>query len=235
MNMKRILLLLIAIIGFNVNGWSQDPDYTELIFKSKIRDYKKKKPALEKLKLSKGDVKQIVILLGNSFYDENQIEDITEKVWLAFSDPKKFDYVYKDLAVRTIHNWNKKNFKGQIVVEPNPFLAEWTLANEEVPYFQTAIRMVLSYYKLMAYSEDAKNTKKNLRKLLYTRKMNFRAIASSDWTNYYLQSANNSIKNKGIVALIAANGQYDFFVCNIDKKEELKTLFKKINWEFVLP
>jgi len=228
-------LLLIAIIGFNISSWSQGPDYTKLIFKSKLKEYKKKKPSLEMSNLNKTDVNRIITLLGNSFYDENEIDDITEKIWLSFNDPKKFDFVYKDLAIRTIPNWNKKNFKGEIVVEPNPLLAEWTLANEEVPYFQRAFSMILSYYNLMAYSEDAKNTQKSLRKLLHTQKINFRTASSRDWTNSYLQSANNSMKNKGIVALIAANGQYDFFVCNIDKKEELKTLFEKINWEFVTP
>jgi len=235
MNMKRITLLLIAVIGFNVSGWSQDPDYTKLVFKSKIREYKKKKPNFEKVKFSKDDIKQIVTLLGSSFYNQNDLEDITEKIWLSFIDPRMFDFVFKDIAVRTIPNWNKKNYKGQIVVEPSPFLAEWTSADGEKPYFQRAINLLLVHYKLMGYSEDAKLTKNHLKKILYTQKMNFRPVSSSDWTNSYLQAANMAIQSKGLIACIDANGQYEYFICENDKKGELLKLFKKMDWEFIVP
>lgn len=234
MNMKKIALLLITIIGFNVNSWSQ-PDYSKITFKSKIREYKKKKPNLQSVDVKKEDIKKIVTLLGSPYYTETKIDDIIDKIWLAFINPKKFDFVFKDIAIRTIPNWNKKNARGLIVVEPNPFLAEWTLANGETPYFQRAISLLLTHFKLMAYSEDAKNTKKSLHKLLYTQKMNFRPVRATDWTNSYLKSANNALQSKQLIALIAANGQYDFFVCKTDKKDELKKLFKKINWEFIIP
>ena len=233
--MKRITLLLIAVIGFTINGWSQDPDYTSLVFKSKIREYKKKKPNLQSIAIDKNQIKNIVTLLGSSHYSENEINDIAEKVWLAFIDPKKFDFVFKDLAIRTIPNWNKKNYKGQIVVEPNPLLAEWTLADGETPYFHRAINLILTHYKLMSYSEDAKKVKKTLRKLLYTKKINFRPVSSSDWTNSYLQAANNVMQSKGLIALIANNGQYEYFICETNKKEELLKLFKKMDWEFITP
>ena len=48
-----------------------------------------------------------------------------------------------------------------IIVEPNPFLAEWTLADGEFAYFQRALSMILSYYNLMEYSADAKGTKES--------------------------------------------------------------------------
>ena len=234
MNIKKIAVVLITVIGFNINSWSQ-PDYSKIIFKSKIAEYKKKKPSLQGIDISKEQIKELITLLGSSYYSGNEIDGITEKVWLAFIDPKKFDFVFKDLAIRAIPNWNKKNARGQIVVEPNPFLAEWTLANSEIPYFHKACSMILSHYNLMAYSEDAKNTKKSLRKLLYTQRINFRSVSSNDWTNSYLHSANNAIKSKGLVALIADHGEYDFFICKIDKKEKLKVLLKKIDWDFVVP
>ncbi len=233
--MKRITLLLIAVIGFNVNGWSQDPDYTKLVFKSKIREYKKKKPNLEAIDINKNQIKNIVSLLGHSYYTKDEISDITERIWLSFIDPKKFDYVFKDLAIRTIPNWNKKNYKGQVVVEPNPFLAEWTLADGELPYIHRAINLILTHYKLMGYSEDAKQTKTHLRKLLHTKKFNFRPVSSSDWTNSYLQAANKVMKSKGLISCIDANGQYEYFVCEVDKKEELLKLFEKMGWEFTTP
>lgn len=232
--MKKITLLLITVIGFNICAWSQ-PDYSLIKFKSKIREYKIKKPNFEGLNISKVQIENIVTLLGSTHYSENEINDITEKIWLSFIDPKKFDYVFKDLAIRTIPNWNKKNYKGQIVVEPNPFLAEWTLADGEIPYFHRALNLILTYYKLMAYSEDAKKTKKDLQNLLYTSKINFRPVSSNDWTNSYLHSANLFLKSKGLVACIDANGQYEYFICEINKKEDLLKLFKKLDWEFKVP
>ena len=161
---------MIAVIGFNLSSWSQ-PDYAKITFRSNLPQYKKEKPDLQDVNFNKDQIKNIITLLGNSFYSENEIEDITEKVWLSFIDPEKFDYVFKDLAIRTIPNWNKKNVRGLIVVEPNPFLAEWTLADGESPYFQRALSMILSYYSLMKYSDDAKSTKESLNKLLYTQNM----------------------------------------------------------------
>ena len=35
MNMKRITLLMIAVIGFNLSGWSQ-PDYAKITFRSNL-------------------------------------------------------------------------------------------------------------------------------------------------------------------------------------------------------
>ena len=190
MKMKRITLLMIAVIGFNLSSWSQ-PDYTKITFRSNLPQYKKAKPDIQGLNFNKDQVKNIITLLGNSFYSENEIEDITEKVWLSFIDPEKFDFVFKDLAIRTIPNWNKKNVRGLIVVEPNPFLAEWTLADGESPYFQRALSLILSYYNLMKYSADAKSAKESLGTLLYTQKMSFRPITSSDWTNSYLKRLSN--------------------------------------------
>ena len=126
---------MIAVIGFNLSSWSQ-PDYAKITFRSNLPQYKKEKPDLQDVNFNKDQIKNIITLLGNSFYSENEIEDITEKVWLSFIDPEKFDYVFKDLAIRTIPNWNKKNVRGLIVVEPNPFLAEWTLADGEYLIFK---------------------------------------------------------------------------------------------------
>jgi len=233
MNMKRIILLMIAVIGFNLSSWSQ-PDYTKITFRSNLPQYKKVKPELKGVNFNKDHIKNIISLLGNSFYSDNEIDDITEKVWLSFIDPEKFDFVFKDLAVRTIPNWNKKNVRGLIVVEPNPFLAEWTLAENESPYFQRALSLILSYYNLMEYSADAISAKQSLQKLLYTQNMSFRRTTSSDWTNTYLNSVNEELIKKDLITLVA-NGQYEYFVCEIDNKEELTKLFKKMNWKFITP
>ncbi len=135
--MKNIILLCLAVITINVELWSQ-PDYSKIRFYSTIKEYKKAKPSLEGLDFKKKDVEDIITLLGNSFYNEEEIIDITEKIWLALIEPKQFDYVFKDIAVQSIPNWNKKNFKGEIVIEPNPFLAKWTKAQNDILYFRDA-------------------------------------------------------------------------------------------------
>ena len=231
--MTRMILLFIAVIGFNLNSWAQ-PDYTKITFRSKIKEYKKSKPNISDLTIHKSEIKDIVTLLGSKFYAEEEIEDISERIWLSFIDPEKFDFVYKDMAIRTFPDWNKKNVRGEIVLEPNPFWAEWTLADGELAYVQKAFSLILSYYDLMAYSDDAISTKKSLEKLLYTKKLNFGTPRSGDWTNSYLKSANNSLAKKGLIALIS-NGYYDFIVCEANKKDTLTTLFDKLHWKFVNP
>mgnify|MGYP000200433305 CR=1 FL=1 len=42
----------------------------------------------------------IVDNLGDSLYTEKQRKDIVDKAWLAFSNPKLFDFVFKDFAVK---------------------------------------------------------------------------------------------------------------------------------------
>jgi len=231
--MKKITMLLITVIGFNLSIWSQ-PDYAKITFRSSLPSYKRNKPDLQVSNFTKDQIKNIISLLGNSFYSENEIEDITQKVWLSFVDPEKFDFVFKDLAIRTTPNWSKKNVRGLIIVEPNPFLAEWTLADGEFAYFQRALSMILSYYNLMEYSADAKSAKESLGKLFYTQNLTFRPVTISDFTQSYLKSVNEELNKNGLIVLVA-NGQYEFFVCEVDKKPELIKLFKKIDWKFITP
>jgi hypothetical protein len=231
--MNRIFLTLVAIIGFNLYCWSQ-PDYSNMVFRTKIKEYKKNKPNLQGIEINKDQIKNLVFLLGSDFYNEDEIGNISEKVWLSFIDPERFDFVFKDIAIRTLPNINKKNIRGNIVVEPNPFLAQWTLAENENAYFQSAFSLILSYYNLMKYSDDAKSTKKALKKLLYTEKENFRPVYVNDWTKTYLKSANKVLSVKGLTILMA-NGKYNFFVCKENKKDEITSLFRKIDWEFSSP
>ena len=231
--MKKYLLLILAVITWASNSWGQ-PDYSNITFKSKLQEYKKTKPNFKEVIVTKEDVKTIVTLLGSDFYNENEIQDITDRIWLSFNDPEKFDFVFKDMSIRTQDNWNKKNARGNIVLEPNPFWAEWTQSDGELQYFQKAFSYVLSYYKLMAYSDDAISTKKSLKKLLRTEKMNFKPAGSGDWTNSYLKYVNALINPKGYIALIS-NGGYDFMICKISDIEKIKNLMMKISWEFVNP
>ncbi|QCX38497.1 hypothetical protein FF125_08660 [Aureibaculum algae] len=229
--MKNIILICLALITFNVDLFAQ-PDYSAIRFHSTIKEYKKEKPNLKEANFKKADIQNIVSLLGSSFYNDDEVIDITEKIWLALLDPKKFDYVFKDIAVQSIPNWDKKNFKGEIVIEPNPFLAKWTKAQNDILYFKDAVGQLLTFYKLMGYSEDAKGVKKALANMLHTEKYKFRSIRANDWPSYYLSSANAGINTKGLTAMIA---NYDFFVCKTSQKSSLVAAFQKMDWSFEKP
>ncbi len=226
------ILLFILLIGFSAHSWSQ-PDYSKIRFYSRIKEYKKVKPILKGIDIQKNDINQLITLLGDTFYTDDEIEDMTERVWLSFIDPKQFDYVFKDLAVRSIPNWNKKNYKGEIVIEPNPFLALWTIADNEKTYFQSALGQLLTYYGFMGYGENGKNTKKAINKMLYTKTTKFRPIRSSDYTGSYLRSVNSVINPKNLSVLVTT--KYYFFISKTNRKDEISSLLKKIDWHFSLP
>lgn len=223
-------------MGFSLLAFGQSnsvkPDYSEIRFYSKIKGYKKAKPDIETIALTKQDLNKIVNLLGESFYSEQELTSITDKVWLALIDPEKFDYVFKDIAVQSIPNWNKKNFKGEIVIEPNPFMAKWTLAQNDQIYFKEAVGQLLTFYDLMGYSEEAKDTKKALKRMHATKKYSFRRVYGNDWPSFYLNNANALMNQQGQTALIS---KFDFLVCKTDYKDELISLFEKMDWHFSLP
>ena len=229
--MRNNILIFLALVAFNASSWAQ-PDYANIRFHSTIIEYKKEKPSMEGFDFKKEDILSIIAALGSDFYTEDEIKDITEKVWLALINPKQFDYVFKDIAVQSIPNWSKKNFKGEIVIEPNPFLAKWTKSQNDILYFKGALGQLLTFYKLMGYSEDAKGVKKALAKMSHTKKYKFRSIRSDDWTSYFLSSANAVLKPKGLISMIS---NFDFFVCKVDKKDELVTLLQKMDWYFEVP
>ncbi|PID71347.1 MAG: hypothetical protein CR985_00120 [Flavobacteriales bacterium] len=208
------------------------PDYTTIRFYSKVKDYKKGVPDIEKIQLKKADLNKIVSLLGEDFYTDKEITAITDKVWLALIDPKKFDYVFKDIAVQSIPNWNKKNFKGEIVIEPNPFLAKWTTSQNDIIYFKEALGQLLTHFKLMAYSEEAKDTKKALKRMFATENYKFRPIRGNDWPSFYLNSVNAVINPKKLTALMS---NFDFFICKSESTDTLIELFAKMDWHFCLP
>ena len=231
--MKRILLLLIAVMAFSYSSYAQ-PDYSIITFKSKIHYYKKTKPSFKEIEFKKEDIQRIVTILGEDFYSTEEIDELTEKIWLSFIDPEKFDYVFKDLAIRTLPNWNKVNAVGTIILEPNPFVSYWTEADGELQYFQKALYLILVQHNIMAYSEDAKSTRASLQKLLYTKELPLRGVWSSDWTNSYLQYTQKLIENKNLSILIA-KGNYQYLVCKTNDVGELTALFKKMSWSFVAP
>ena len=235
MPMKRSLLLLIYLLAVSTMSYGQ-MDYSEVEFRSFIYQYKEQKPRTSELGIDKEILTEIVSLLGKDIYTKAEQEEIVYKAWLAMDNPKVFDYVYKDFAVSSNKNWGSENENGEIVLEPNPYLTDWTVSDDEFPYFQLALNKILEYFQLMTYGDDAESVASSFDDLLITRnrEVELSAPKDDDWAYSYLESVNSQLAQKGLVALVT-KGYYNIVVCEVENKEKLTGLFEKFQWELVQP
>ena len=231
--MKRKLLstFLLIFIHFIILGQT---DYSNIKFRSYVYEYKKIEPRTSELGIEKQLLTEIVSLLGGNLYTKAEQENIVEKAWLALTKPKRFDYVFKDFAVTSNNNWGTKNAKGEIVLEPNPYLTDWTISDDEYPYFQLALNKILDYFQLMTYGDDAESVVTSFNELLITKDFKFSNPKDEDWAYSYIETVNTELKTKGLVALVT-KGYYNIVVCDIKNKEKLTNLFEKFQWELVQP
>jgi len=213
---------------------AQQKEYTSIKFKSKLRSYTKTKPKTKEFGINKEIFSELADLLTLDSYSEKEKKDLANKLWLAVSDPKKFDFVYKDFSLRTIKNWGVKIKFEDINFEPNPYLAEWTNNGDDFLYFQWAVTQILTYSKLMAYSEKAKVAQKNIHDLILLKNMKFYAAKPNEFAYNYLHRNNAILKKKGLTILIF-NNNFDYTVCKIEDKDRVIELFGKLKWEFVVP
>jgi len=109
--MRRKLFITLTFLAFNFSSFSQVTDYSKVSFKSNIYEYKKIEPRTLQLGINKALLTDIIDLLGDNLYTGKKKKEIINKAWLAFTNPKIFDYVYKDFAVKTINNWGYKMLK----------------------------------------------------------------------------------------------------------------------------
>jgi len=235
--MKKISFFLFIVFMATLTAYTQEektPDYTTIKFRSYLKEYKKEQPSLEKLNFDKELVADIVRLLGKEFYSFDERAEITEKIWLACTNPKKFDYVHKDYAIRSLPNWSKPNFQGKIVLEPNPYLKDWTKAETSLDYIKIALHRILTHEGLMGYGEDAKKTKLSAQKLKYAKNFTFRPVYSKDWTNSYLRTVIPQDAKKNLMVLVT-EGNYEFMIVETSRKDELLKLFKRMRWRFTVP
>jgi len=232
MKIKLFLVLNFFLCNFIANA--QTTDYSKVVFSSKIYEYKKSEPRTHQLGIDKTLISNIIDLLGDSLYNGKQKKEIINKAWLAFANPKIFDFVYKDFAVSSINNWSLINAKGELVLEPNPYLTEWTMNDDEFPYFQLVLGKILDHYGLLTYGDDADSVKSSFSELLITKNIIFQDPKDDDWAYSYLKKVNTNLEKKGLVALIT-KGHYDIIVCKIDRENILTNLFKKIRWDFIQP
>lgn len=210
----------------------QKKDYSEIKFKSKLRQYTKIQPKTKELGIDKGMFTQIIDLLALDSYTVNEKKDLTNKLWLAISNPKKFDYVYKDFSLNSIKNWGVKIKFKDPNFEPNPYLEKWTNTGDEILYFQWAATHVLSHINLMEYGEDGKDAQKSIRELMLIEGMSLPNSKTNEYTYDYLIRASSKLKSKGLVILIY-NNHYDFTVCKKEDKDKIIALFDKLKWEFI--
>lgn len=231
--MIRKLLFTFTFLTTSFLSFGQT-DYSNVEFRSYIYKYKDVEPRTSELGIEKQLLIDIVSLLGNKLYTKAEQEEIVYKTWLAMANPKTFDYVFKDFAVSSNKNWGTKNANGNIVLEPNPYLTDWTVSDDEYPYFQLALNKILEYFQLMTYGDDAESVATSFNELLITKDFKFSSPKDDDWAYSYLESINTELEKKGLVALVT-KGYYNIVVCDIANKEKLTNLFEKFQWELVQP
>ena len=231
--MKKRLLLLINLLAIYAMSFGQ-MDYSQVEFRSFIYQYKEQPPRTSELGIEKQLLTEIVSVLGQGIYTRQEQEEIVYKAWLAMENPKVFDYVYKDFACSSNKNWGSENENGEVVLEPNPYLTDWTVSDSELAYFQLALNKILEYFQLMTYGDDADSVANSFNELLMTRDMELSDPKEDDWAYSYLESANGELAQEGLVALVT-KGYYNIVVCDIQNKEKLTSLFEKFQWELVQP
>lgn len=231
--LKKITLY-ICILLLSMNLFSQQIDYGNIRFKSKVRNYAQTLPKTNEKGIDRKVTDELVKLLCEDVLDEKQEKEIANKIWLAISDPEKFDFVHKDYSIKTIDNWGVKIKFEDPNFEPNPYLYQWTITEDEYTYFQWAITRILIHEGLMAYADEAKVASKEIKNLIALKKIRFPYHNSSDYTNSYLDRMNSLISNKGLVILIFQNN-FDFLACKKENKDEIIALLDKFQWHFDLP
>jgi len=228
------ILPVIYIILFSLSITAQQKNYSEIKFKSKLRNYTKTLPKTKALGIDKQLFVELSDLLTLDVYSENQKKDLANKLWLAVSDPKKFDFVYKDYSLNTIKNWGVKIKFEDPIFEPNPYLANWTNTQDEITYIQWVVTQILTYENLFAYSEKAKVAQKAIHELTLLENMRFYEAKNDEYAYDYLQRNNTLLVKKGLVIIIY-NNNFDYTVCKIADKEKVIELFNKLKMEFVVP
>lgn len=228
------IIIFIYFLTTSMFFFAQNKDYTEIRFKSKLRSYTKIMPKAEKLGVDKALFEELVNALTTGVFTESQKKELSNKLWLAVSNPKKFDFVYKDFSLRTIKNWGVKIKFEDPNFEPNPYLAKWTNTGDEYLYFQWAVTQILTYENLLTYSEKAKVAQKSIHDLILLKGMKFYKAKPDEFAYDYLNRNNGLLKNKGLIILIH-NNHFDYTVCKIEDKEKVIELLSLLKWEFVAP
>lgn len=231
--MRKFVISFIVLL-YGIGAFSQQKDYTAIKFKSKLRNYTKVMPKTKEFGIDKELFVELVEMLTIDIFSEAKKADLSNKLWLAVSNPQKFDFVYKDYSLKTIKNWGVKIKFEDPNFEPNPYLAKWTVTEDEFIYAHWAITQIMTYEGLMAYSEKAKVAQKAINELLLLEKLKFYQAKTDEYAYDYLRRNNALLKKRGLVVLIY-NYHFDYIVCKIDDKEKVMELLNRLKLEYVVP
>ncbi|MGB5321657.1 hypothetical protein [Lutimonas sp.] len=231
--MKKFVILFIVLL-YGICAFPQQKDYTAIKFKSKLRNYTKVLPKTKEFGIDKELFVELVDILTVDIFSENKKVDLSNKLWLAVSNPQKFDFVYKDYSLKTIKNWGVKIKFEDPNFEPNPYLAKWTVTEDEFIYSHWAITQILTYEGLMAYSEKAKVAQKAINELLVLEKLKFYQAKPDEYAYDYLHRNNDLLRKRGLVVLIY-NYHFDYIVCKIEDKDKVIELLSRLKLEFIEP
>ena len=193
--MKKTVILYIVLL-YGICAFPQQKDYTAIKFKSKLRNYTKVLPKTKEFGIDKELFVELVDKLTLDIFSDNQKVDLSNKLWLAVSNPQKFDFVYKDYSLKTIKNWGIKIKFEDPNFEPNPYLAKWTVTEDEFIYAHWAITQILTYEGLMAYSEKAKVAQKAINELIVLEKLKFYQAKPDEYAYDYLNRNNALLKKE---------------------------------------
>lgn len=231
--MKKFVILFIVLL-YGICAFPQQKDYTAIKFKSKLRNYTKVLPKTKEFGIDKDLFVELVDLLTVDIFSESKKADLSNKLWLAVSNPQKFDFVYKDYSLKTIKNWGVKIKFEDPNFEPNPYLAKWTVTEDEFIYSHWAITQILTYEGLMAYSEKAKVAQKAINELVVLEKLKFYQAKTDEYAYDYLHRNNDLLRKRGLVVLIY-NYHFDYIVCKIDDKDKVIELLSRLKLEYIEP
>ena len=231
--MKKFVILFIVRL-YGICAFPQQKDYTAIKFKSKLRNYTKVLPKTKEFGIDKELFVELVDMLTVDIFSEAKKADLSNKLWLAVSNPQKFDFIYTDYSLKTIKNWGVKIKFEDPNFEPNPYLAKWTVTEDEFIYSHWAITQILTYEGLMAYSEKAKVAQKAINELLVLEKLKFYQAKTDEYAYDYLHRNNVLLKKRGLVVLIY-NYHFDYIVCQIDDKDKVIELLSRLKLEYIEP
>ena len=212
----------------------QQKDYTNIKFKSKTRHYSKIIPNTKDNGIDKELVTSIIDILSVDIFTEREKKELSNKIWLALSNPQKFDFVYKDYSLNTIKNWGVKIKFENPNFEPNPYLCEWTNKEDDFIYFQWVMTNILTHEGLLAYGDETKKVYKTINNLVMIKDIRFPYPSSSEYPYSYLNRMNKSLKKRGIIILMFENN-FDFLVCKIEDQDQIIELLQNFHWSFAVP
>ncbi len=229
---KTFVLITLLFIGLASIG--QQKDYTNIKFKSKTRHYSKIIPNTKDNGIDKELVTSIIDILSVDIFTEREKKELSNKIWLALSNPQKFDFVYKDYSLNTIKNWGVKIKFENPNFEPNPYLCEWTNKEDDFIYFQWVMTNILAHEGLLAYGDETKKVYKTINNLVMIKDIRFPYPSSSEYPYSYLNRMNKSLKKRGIIILMFENN-FDFLVCKIEDQDQIIELLQNFHWSFAVP